>query len=57
MSSGFGAKGSEGRCFPLWQDFSKVCSNAESRSSVCLLCLFVLRVLLCLLLLLMSAIE
>ena len=24
MASGFGAKGSEGRCYPLWQGFSKV---------------------------------
>lgn len=32
MASGFGAKGSEGRCYPLWQGFSKCMSTAEDPS-------------------------
>ena len=38
MASGFGAKGSEGRCYPLWQGFSKV-GSFFSRSAARLLVL------------------
>ena len=29
MTSGFGATGGVGRCYPFWQDFSKCLENCE----------------------------
>ena len=30
MSSGFGARGRTGRCYPFWQDFVNCMANADS---------------------------
>eukprot|EP00690_Seculamonas_sp_ecuadoriensis_P001321 EC814525.1.p5 GENE.EC814525.1~~EC814525.1.p5 ORF type:complete len:75 (-),score=25.12 EC814525.1:356-580(-) len=30
MSSGFGVKGGQGRCFPFWMDFAKCMSDADT---------------------------
>ena len=38
MASGFGAKGSEGRCYPLWQGFSKVVRFLVGALRVCCCC-------------------
>ena len=40
MASGFGAKGSEGRCYPLWQGFSKVFIRDDVTRVSFFLCFF-----------------
>ncbi|ABO98876.1 predicted protein [Ostreococcus lucimarinus CCE9901] len=33
MASGFGARGSEGRCAPVWREFTKCVNEADDRSA------------------------